>query len=270
MKPISKIIYLLNIDNYNEKIRALTYPLIHFYAKKIGAQVFEINKRKFPPEYPPVYEKLQIYKLAKEFKADWNIYIDADTLVHPDLMDITAHLPKDTVLHNGVDMAGNRWKYDEYFMRDGRNIGSCNWFTIASDWCVDLWKPLDDLTLPEALMNIFPIIGETNSGIVGSHLLDDYTLSRNIAKYGLKVVTFINMLKDFGQDGANYLWHEYQIKEPEKIEKICWTIMQWGVLGLYPTNDMQKFIRETAAKVQENMDARERMQKKAAQKPLEE
>jgi hypothetical protein len=77
-------------------------------------------------------------------------------------------------------MAGVRWSYDQYFRRDGRHIGSCNWFTVASDWCLDLWRPLDDLTLDEALANINITIGERNSRLCGTeHLIDDYTLSRN-------------------------------------------------------------------------------------------
>ena len=37
----------------------------------------------------------------------------------------------------------------------------------------DLWRPLDDLTLAEALDNIFPIQAELNSVITREHLIDD-------------------------------------------------------------------------------------------------
>ena len=76
------------------------------------------------------------------------------------MFDVTDYLHKNTICHNGRDMAGIRWKYDQYFRRDGRHVGSCNWFTVASDWCLDLWRPLDDLTLEEALANINITIGE--------------------------------------------------------------------------------------------------------------
>lgn len=88
----------------------MTYPWIEFYANKIGAEIFVISDRKFPG-FPPVYEKLQIYKLSKKMKNDWNIYIDSDTLIHPETIDFTNYIKKDTVLHHGHDMANVRWKY---------------------------------------------------------------------------------------------------------------------------------------------------------------
>src|SRR5208283_4171994 len=132
-KPITKTIYTLNIVNYEPAIRELCFPLLQHYAKKIGAALHVIAKRQFP-EWPVTYEKLQVYDLAKFHGSEWNIYIDADALVNPECFDFTDHLPKNTVCHNGRDMAGIRWSMDPYFRRDGRWIGSCNWLAIASDW----------------------------------------------------------------------------------------------------------------------------------------
>jgi len=227
-KRLKKTIFTLNVDNYAPEIMELTYPLIKRHADKIGADLYTIKERKFPG-FPPVYEKLQIYELGQKMGNDWNIYIDSDALIHPDLMDITNHLSKDTVLHNGADQASNRWKYDRYFMRDSRNIGSCNWFTIASDWCVELWKPLDDITLEEAVANISPIVSELNTIITPEHLIDDYTLSRNIAKYGLKFTTFIDLLNKLGQPGGDYLWHQYTISTEEKVIRMKETLKRWGL-----------------------------------------
>ena len=109
-------------NNYAPEITELTYPLIKHYAEKIGADFYTITERKFP-NMPPVYEKMQIYDLGKKMENDWNIYIDSDALVHPDFFDVTNFIKKDTVVHNGADMANNRWRYDKYFIRDGRNIG---------------------------------------------------------------------------------------------------------------------------------------------------
>lgn len=175
---------------------------------------------------PPVYEKLQIYDLGKS--NDWNIYIDSDALVHPDLFDPTEFIGKDTVMHNGADLANNRWRYDKYFRRDGRHIGSCNWFTIASDWCIDLWHPLEDLTLEEAVENIFPIQSELNSVITREHLIDDYVLSRNIAKYGLKFKTLLELMQDL-RDVGNYLWHQYTMTESDKIINMKTVLDNWGI-----------------------------------------
>ena len=225
-KNLKKTIFLLNVDGYDKNITDFTYPLIKKYAEKIGADIHYISSRCFP-DMPPVYEKLQIYELAQKMENDWNIYIDSDALIHPDMFDITNHLPKDTVLHNGVDMASNRWVYDRFFRRDGRNIGSCNWFTVASDLCIELWKPLDDISLKEALANIYPIQVELNTVITKEHLIDDYTLSRNIAKYGLKVTTVFQMLETLGQKGFDYLWHQYTIPNDLKVKQMKKVVEKW-------------------------------------------
>jgi len=225
-KPIKKTIYTVNIGDYAPEICALTYPLIQAYARKIGADFHVIRQRKFP-DWPVVYEKLQVHELAKEHGNDWNICIDGDALVNPEMFDITDFLQKSTICHNGRDMAGIRWKYDHYFRRDGRHIGSCNWFTVASDWCLDLWRPLDDLTLDQALANINITIGERNSGMCHTeHLIDDYTLSRNIARFGLKVQTVHDICAQLGWRGPGgqpvspFLFHKYTISSEQKVREM--------------------------------------------------
>lgn len=220
-----KTIFTLNVNDYAKKITDLTYPFIKKYAYKIGADFHIINERKFP-DFPVVYEKLQIYELAQEMKNDWNIYVDSDALIHPDTFDITELLPKDTVLTCGVDFAPVRWRYDRFFQRDGRNIGAGNWFTIASDLCIDLWKPLDDLKLDEAVENIFPTLVERNFVGEKSHFIDDYVVSRNIAKYGLKFTTFKELLKKYNNPGE-FLFHEYCYTIPEKVANINKTLNFW-------------------------------------------
>ncbi len=227
-KPLKKTIFTVCVDNYAPEITALTYPLIKHHADKIGADFHTIKERRFSG-WPPVYEKLQIYELAQQMGNDWNIYIDSDALIHPDLMDITNHLAKDTVCHHGNDMAGNRWRYDRFFHRDGRHIGSCNWFTIASDWCVELWKPLDDLTFEEAIKNIFPIVNELNTIVTAHHLIDDYTLSRNIAKYGLKFTSAIQIMRNLGFEKPGFFWHEYTIPIDEKVVKMKKVLKDWQI-----------------------------------------
>jgi hypothetical protein len=239
MKKIKKTIYVLNINNYGPALTKLTYPFIEFYADKIGADVYTITERKFP-DMPVTYEKLQIYELAKKHGNDWNIYIDSDTLVNPILPDVTQMIPKDTVMHWGEDSALIRWRYDEYFMRDGRNISSCNWFTVASDWCVDLWKPIDDLTLQEILENIQPTSLELELGITKEHLIDDYTLSRNIAKFGLKHQT-IKKLREKFNIVDNFLYHTYEKSLKEKTESIL-NIIKEEELGWFLANKLKNVI----------------------------
>jgi hypothetical protein len=214
-KKIKKTIFTLNVDNYAPEITKLTYPYFKQYANKIEADFYVIKNRKFP-KFPPVYEKLQIYELAQKMENDWSIFLDADTFVHPDTPDITTLVSKDTIVHNGQDFSPLRFRPDRFFLRSGSRFGSCNWLTMASDWCIDLWKPLDDLTLEEAIKNIFPIQDELLTVIKPEHLIDDYTLSRNVAKYGLKATNLIDIFKEYGNYN-DFFWHQYQITIPEKI-----------------------------------------------------
>lgn len=221
-----KVLWTLNVEDYAPEISALTYPLLKRYAHKIGAEFQVISERKFP-EWPVVYEKLQIYDLGKENA--WNIFIDSDALVHPDMFDVSDHLAKDTVAHNGNDMAGNRWRYDRFFRRDARHIGSCNWFAVASDWCIDLWKPLDDLSLAQALDNIFPTMQESHDAQFDrTHLIDDYVLSRNIAKFGLKF-TSVRAIQQRLNDQASYFWHAYTLPRAEKLRQMKEVLRNWGI-----------------------------------------
>jgi hypothetical protein len=225
---LTKTLYLLNVNDYAPEITAITYPLIRRWARKVGADIEVISERRFP-DWPITYEKLQIYERAKRNGSEWHLYLDSDALVHPETPDWTAFLPRDTVAHNGIDFANIRWRYDEYFLRDGRNVGSCNWNTIASKWCLDLWRPLDDLTPEEAIDSIHPTVDELNTIITREHLVDDYALSRNIARFGLKTQTLTALEKRLGFTNAEFYWHAYTVGIPEKVEQIKETLERWKV-----------------------------------------
>jgi hypothetical protein len=239
----TKTIYLLNIDDYAPEITALTYPTIVAYAQRIEADIEIITERKFE-KWPITYEKLQIHDLAKARKSDWVFYIDSDTLVHPELPDITELMTMDTVAHNAVDFAPLRWRYDDYFRRDGRYIGSANWFALASSWCLDLWRPLDDLTPEEAISNITCTMPEKKIGMKSEHLVDDYALSRNIARFGLKVITLNELWRRANLSMAEFFFHQYLMpiedyegmgedKEltmlPGKVSSMKTILERWGI-----------------------------------------
>jgi hypothetical protein len=239
-----KTIFTLNLNGYAPEITDLTYPLIEAYARKIGAGIHTITERKFP-EWPLTYEKLQIFELAQKMGNDWNLYIDSDTLVHPDTPDLTAMLPRDTVGHFWSDFAPVRWKSDRFFERDGRHIGSGNWLAVASNLCVDLWRPLDDLTPQEAIANIFPTVAEQRSAVVErSHLIDDYVLSRNIAKFGLKFRRIKELLEENGfkevrdtqgrvvRQGVYFFYHHYLYNTEQKVVELKKAIKTWGIYEL--------------------------------------
>lgn len=209
---MKKQLYTLNIGNYNPDITSITYPLFKHYCKKIGAEFCEITTRKFP-EWPITYEKMQMFELSQG--NDWSIYIDADGLISPDCFDITEFLPRDTCLHWGMDSANMRWKFDDYFRRDGRNIGTAGWLTVASDWTRDIWTP-SDLSPAEILSRIFPTNKERAAGCQPEHFVDEYNTSRNIARYGLKFTTLSRLQQSKGILGE-YFWHGYAMPEHEKI-----------------------------------------------------
>jgi hypothetical protein len=227
-RKIKKVIYTLAIDGYDEDVTSITFPLLKRYADKLRAEFVVINTRKFL-EWPITYEKLQIYELAQQNEAEWHIYIDADALIHPDTFDITTIVPKDTVLHFGSDYASTRWRFDQYFLRDGRQIGSGNWLTMASDWCLDLWHPLEDMTAEEAIANIFPIIDETRSEVFKpSHFIDDYILGRNIARYGLKFYSLKEHMDKIKR--SMQMWHQFLLPKEAKVIEMRKIIKSWGVM----------------------------------------
>ena len=229
MRKVKKTVYTVSIGDYAKSVTELTFPFIKAWAHKIGADFYIINERKFP-EFPGRYEKFQIYELGREHKNDWNIYLDSDALVHPDMLDPTTYIEKDTVLHNGRDVIGNRYREDIYTYRDGRHVSSCNWLAIASDWCLDLWHPLEDMTFEEACGNIFPTVNELANGVKPGDLIDDYVMSRNIARYGLKFNTVIDLLKEKCRYDSNFMMHHlYAISEKEKVVRLKDCMRVWGV-----------------------------------------
>ena len=223
---LKKTIYTLRVNDYAPEICSLTMPLMQAYADKIGADLVVLTERK-RPDWPITIEKFQVAEQAKLRGDDWSIFIDADTLINPEFFDPTELMKKDTVAHNGKDMNLVRWKPDNYFRRDGRWWGSCTWLVIASDWTVeDLWQfPTES---PEKTFDQISItVEEHNSGQCHrEHLIDDYTLSRNIARYGLKATTVLELLGQQGwktPEGRNfnpYLWHIYTRTWEEKLKRM--------------------------------------------------
>jgi hypothetical protein len=221
---MKKIIITLNIGNYQPAIRSLTYPLMTEYARKIRSDFAEIKERKHP-EWPIVMEKFQMAEMAKGY--DWSIFVDADALINPELFDITAELTKDQVCFNGKDISTIRSYPDIYFMRDNRRIGACDWLCASSDWTRDDLYHFPEGTLEDYLPNIYPTIAEKQSGCFKDHhLIDDYMLSRNIARFGLHHDTIIDicgrrgMKTPDGRPFSPWLFHLYNIPEGEKINRM--------------------------------------------------
>ncbi len=226
-KQIKKVVVTLNIGDYQPAIRELSYPLMWAYAQKIGADFCEITTRKYP-DWPIVMEKIQCADICREAGADWVIFLDADALVSREMFDPTDHLNKAEVCFNGKDMSGIRSRPDKYFRRDGRYIGACSWFMVASDWTAsDLWRLPDDLTFEECQRNIFTSIQEHNGGqFKDNHLIDDYVHSRNIAQYGLKHRQFMDICgalgwrDQFGRGANPFAFHTYSVPYEVKVQSM--------------------------------------------------
>jgi len=91
-------------------------------------------------------------------------------------------------------------------------------------------EPADDLTLDEMLKRMHLIAGEKITGLMNDgHLIDDFVLSRNVARYGLKYTNIPYLLEKYGRRGDCYLYHQYLITEKEKAEEIEKVIKKWGL-----------------------------------------
>ncbi len=188
---MKKIVYTLDI-NYDKRITDITRPALIRWAKKIGATIKVIKKRKYL-DYPITYEKFQMYEWAKTHHADWHIFVDADAYIGNDFMDVIEMIPKTNAVIFKGGIGNTRFKTDNYMRRYGKHYDVGSWFFAFSDWTMDAFKPIHlqsgEPTVKQCIKNIFPIVVEKNGPVPvkPSHLIDDYLLCRNIAKYGIKL-----------------------------------------------------------------------------------
>ena len=70
---------------------------------------------------------------------------------------------------------------------------------------------------------------EKNSQVVtAGHLIDDYVLSRNIARYGLKFTTVQEILAGLGRTHG-YLWHVYTVSREQKLIEMRAALKAWKI-----------------------------------------
>jgi hypothetical protein len=166
-----KNLFVLRVNDYRPDLCRYTLPTIRGYAEKIGAKYVEITERVWP-DWPVTYEKLQVHTLGAG--ADWNLLVDADFMLHPDLPDFTKILPPHVVgFHYGFN-AANFFKSNIYFERCGHSQAIAGGFVLTSRLTHDLWTPLD--------MPLETALDQTKRAFI----IDEYTLSRNLARFGLK------------------------------------------------------------------------------------
>lgn len=168
-----KCVHIVRKQNVPEELRAITEPLITDYARRIGADVNLIGTMRAFPDYPPTYERMQIFAAGRGY--DWNICVDTDILLGPELVDATTVVPREAV---GLIMnysASQNFPVDHrFFRRDGRDFVPVESFIITSDWTHDLWEPLRGGSMAHLAMVFY------------ENQIAEYALAHNLAKYGLK------------------------------------------------------------------------------------
>jgi len=114
---------------------------------------------------------------------------------------------------------------------------------IVSDLCADLWRPLE--TTPEtAVARITPTPLERKAGVTAAHLVDDFALAQNIARFGLRFKSFEEICKERGFEGVEiwpesakpgehyrteYFYHEYLLTMEQKAKAIETRIKEWRI-----------------------------------------
>lgn len=232
---MKKLIVTMCMNNWEPEITQLTFPLMKFHARKIGADFLLLDQRKYP-KLPLQLERFQIYDIANNY--DWVIQLDADLLMHPDMPDLTQLVSKDTVLISKWDLLSKRFKTDRFFQRDGRHISVPGFFTITSDWCREFWKFPDDIDLETALDNTTPLVHEWGERKVDkTHIVFDYLISRNVAQYGLKVKSFQDLFKELNDKYAvggieDYICHNSHLPIEHKRQHLKNVVSQHWKLSV--------------------------------------
>jgi hypothetical protein len=209
-----RTVHVVVIDNYFPELCELSIPTIEAWAKKIGARMNFITRRRWP-DWPVLTEKLQVFYDGMD--SDWNILLDADIMVHPDTPDmLKGFVPPTHVAAKDAYNADKKFTMDAYFLRDGRNIGLSTCAVISSRWCHDLWYPLpDEMTAEAACSNIFQ----------ERKITDEYCLSRNMARFGHKLTAPLDPNKEY--DKFYHLGAFAQ--DPQRIleEAKRWRTLHW-------------------------------------------
>jgi hypothetical protein len=172
---MKKIIHCVYINDYFPELWEMCLPTIKQYAHKTQSELNIITQRKFT-NWHINYEKFQVYEDGKH--ADCNFLIDADVLIHPQFPDFSngITLPHHIAFNDNYH-ASTKFHVDNniYFQRDGRDVGIASNAVISFKSTHDVWEPL----------NITPDEGRKITHVREGDI-DEYTLSLNMAKYGLK------------------------------------------------------------------------------------
>lgn len=181
-------VHVIDIDDYFPELKLYTLPTIERFCDKIKADLKIIRERRFP-DWPILTEKLQIYANGALYPN--NILLDLDILVHPDCYNpFERNIPYTHCAFKDNYNASKQLKSDIYFERDGRDVGISGCAVFTTSHTHDLWK-FSDYFKANKHMVLENILQERK-------IVDEYVMSRNLARYGLKYV-------------APYPIHEYDL-----------------------------------------------------------
>lgn len=179
----TRLLITTAVCDYRPDLCQITLPFLKAYADRCHADFHVIRDRQFP-SWHPAYEKLQAYQISESY--DRTILVDADLVFHPRFPDLFEVItPKACASWLEYKISGGPedltlWPVegDRYFLRDGRNLGLCGAMVGCSQWTRDVFRPLPfKYNDPDAIQSI----------LYRPAIIDEYVMSRNIAKYGLKV-----------------------------------------------------------------------------------
>lgn len=170
-----KIIHCVYLNDYFPELWEMCLPTIKSYAHRTKSELNIITQRKFN-NWHINYEKFQVYEDGKH--ADCNFLIDADILIHPQFPDFSTGITfPHHIAFNDNYHASEKFNIEGniYFQRDGRNVGIASNAVISFKSTHDVWEPLT-ITPEEGRKITFVREGD----------IDEYCLSYNMAKYGIK------------------------------------------------------------------------------------
>lgn len=176
---MKRALVTIKVNNYRPEICALTFPSLKNYADRIKADFISVENRQFE-NWHPAYEKLQCWEISADY--DQTLLIDADIALHPKFVDLLDALPADccgswmTYRIRSPELTLWATQDDPYFTRDGRNLGIVGSIVACTKLTRHIFKPLSEKHKPHEIQN----------KIYRPAIIDEYVMSRNMAKYGLK------------------------------------------------------------------------------------
>lgn len=226
---MKKALVTLRVGDFLPRVWEFTRPYMEIWAQKIGAEFIVLDKRLLTVEgdgKPLNYEKFQLRDIAPQF--DWTFFLDCDAWINPDTPDWSEMVnDKSVVLFNGIDNRLNRFRASHYSRRSGSRVGACTWNVICSDWTADLWMPPENFEV--ACENITLQFCEARSGkCPRNHLIDDYQLSENIARFGLNVKTLVSICEEM-KHPQHYYQHIYNCDDYDKLKMMRGQLDAMGV-----------------------------------------